>query len=301
MSASRTLAVVFFTGLLSAAAGLVLVGWLAGQCIRWYRISSFEGGSAYFAIMLALGGAIAGFVIGAVCAWRVGSAPGGTFVRGLALALAVDLALVALATGLAYAAADHPPPRAESSAPENQPPTEAQRAEARERREARALAALPADAPLEAWLPFTRVEVAEARRAEVRSRIAARPDLAAELRALALGDDEALAAEALRLVAEMPDAAAAWRDAVRATGPDLIARLRQGIAVSAADDPSYLWAAAISTRFSGWLQAALILRKRFGDDVSAELRTLRDLARQRPDSYVMQRDIARVAEFYGRQ
>lgn len=109
MSGPRPFVAAFFIGLLSAIAGLLLVGWLADQCVRWYSISSFEGGSGYFIVFLALAGAIAGFVIGVVCGWTATRRTGGTFQRGLALALAVDVGLVALATGLAYAAADHPP------------------------------------------------------------------------------------------------------------------------------------------------------------------------------------------------
>ncbi len=293
MPGPRPFVAAFFIGLLSAVAGLFLVGWLADRCVRWYGISSFEGGSAYFVVILALGGAIAGFLIGVVCgAW--GARAGGSFARGLGLALAVDVGLVALATGLAYVAADHQP-TVDGRAPA---PTAEELAAARDAREAEALAAVPDNAPLDVWLPFTRVEVSEARRADVRARIAARPDLAADIRALALGDDEALAAEALRLVAEMPDAASAWRDAVRAAGPDLVVRMRQGITVTAADDPGYQWAAALSVRFSAWLHAARLVRERFGDDVSAEVRAILALARQRPDSYVMQQDVVRVAGLY---
>jgi hypothetical protein len=188
--------------------------------------------------------------------------------------------------------------RVQVEPPPEPPPTDAELAAERDRAEAAALAAVPADAPLAAWLPFTRVDVSEARRADVLARIAARPTLAADLRALAVDDDEELAAEALRLVSDVPGDSAAWREAVRAAGQDLVARSERGILITEADDPSYEWAAAVSIRFGGWLHAARRLREQHGDDHSADLRTMLRLARQRPDSYVMQQDIVRVASLY---
>jgi hypothetical protein len=429
MSSARPFVVAFFVGVISAVAGLLLVGWLADQSVDWYSISSFEGGSGYFVVFLALGGGIAGFFIGVIGAWWA-TTRGATFVRSLGLVLAVDVGLVAIATLLAWGLADHPPTidgrplvvelelmtpegpapvdaegfrsslavmtmdgdtggygslekdaaRAEgarwiisasvplgTSVPQKQtwvswaegealyfplplpsrpteddfvwsdwrgpsnlyrdgtwiegdalpdfrirtrvqfepppepPPTDAEVAAERDSAEAAALAAVPADAPLATWLPFTRVEVSEARRADVLTRIAARPNFAADLRALALGEDAELAAEALRLVSALPASSAAWRDAVRAAGQDLVARTERGILVTEADDPSYEWAAALSIRFGGWLHVSRLLREQHGDDHSAELRAILHLARRRPDSYVMQQDIVRVASFYLRQ
>lgn len=96
------------TGLVSAVVGAILVGLLADQCVRWYGISSVEGESGYFVVLLALLGAVAGFVIGAASGWRA-TKRGGGLLSGLGKALAIDVGLVALATGLAYAAADHAP------------------------------------------------------------------------------------------------------------------------------------------------------------------------------------------------
>jgi hypothetical protein len=305
MSSARPFVVAFFVGVLSAIAGLLLVGWLADQSVAWYSISSFEGGAGYFVVFLALGGGIAGFFIGVIGSWWA-TTRGATFARCLALVLAVDVGLVAIATLLAWGLADHPPTidgrplvvevelmtpegsapvdvegfrsslavmtmdgdtggygslekdaaraegarwiirasvpletsvpqkqiwvswtegealyfplplrsrptaddfawsdwrgpstvyrdgkwiegddlpdfrirtRAQLEPPPEPPPTEAEVAAERDRAEAAALAAVPADAPLAAWLPFTRVDVSEARRVDVLTRIAARPNL----------------------------------------------------------------------------------------------------------------------------
>lgn len=55
----------FLVGVLGAVLGGVAAGWIASLCTVWYRISGFEGGAGYYVVFLALGGAIAGFVIGA--------------------------------------------------------------------------------------------------------------------------------------------------------------------------------------------------------------------------------------------
>src|SRR6188508_2710117 len=62
-----------FVALLTAAAGLVLGGYLASLAVGWYRVSSFEGGSGYFVVAFALLGLVAGFVVGLAVS-RVGAA-----------------------------------------------------------------------------------------------------------------------------------------------------------------------------------------------------------------------------------
>ena len=49
----------FFLSLPIAALGLLGGGFIGNACVRWYRVSSFEGGSGYFVIGLALLGAVA--------------------------------------------------------------------------------------------------------------------------------------------------------------------------------------------------------------------------------------------------
>jgi hypothetical protein len=417
----------FGIAVISGVAGLVGVGWLANQCVRWYHVSHVEGGAGYFVAELALAGALGGFVIGLVCARRAKRDGDPRFPRGLGLGLTWVLGLVTVATGLAYGLADHPPmidgkslvvevelrtpdeyplltesgftplvavlnrggrsrgsnvaesdaarrdgrrrivsivvpletssdhkrlwvswsrgltmgfsldvpgqptgadftwsgwrrpsdstrdaawaatgidlgfsvrTRVQFEAPPAAPLTQAQAEAAEDGAQATTLASVPVDAPLSAWLPFTRPGIAEARQADVRARIAARPALAAEIRALAVSDNAPEAAEVLSLVTAVPQAAQAWRDGVRAAGQDLVRRLERSITISEAQDPDYEWAAEISIRFSGWLQAARLLRERTGEDSSAVLRSVLKLARQRPDSQALREDVVRVASFY---
>ncbi len=48
--------------------GLFLAGLIANACVSWYEISSREGASGYFVVFVALGGGIAGLVLGAITA-----------------------------------------------------------------------------------------------------------------------------------------------------------------------------------------------------------------------------------------
>lgn len=99
----------FFTGVLAAAAGGGGMLGISTLCVKWYRISSFEGGSGYYVVGLTLLGAIAGFIVGVVGA-RVGVAwlgehwyaQMGVGVGGISVLLLAVLALT-------YVNADHVP------------------------------------------------------------------------------------------------------------------------------------------------------------------------------------------------
>ena len=60
MSWLASFGVAIATGLL----GMVVSGVVANLAVEWYRVSSFEGGSGYFVVGLALVWLIAGAVIG---------------------------------------------------------------------------------------------------------------------------------------------------------------------------------------------------------------------------------------------
>ena len=51
-------------GVLTGVVGCVGAGFVGALCARWYRISSFEGASGYYVVMIALLGAIVGLVGG---------------------------------------------------------------------------------------------------------------------------------------------------------------------------------------------------------------------------------------------
>ena len=99
----------FLVAGLSAILGLALAGLLAGLAVDWYRISSFEGGSGYFVVFLALLGGIAGFGIGLVVARVVASGPAPALWKAAAGATGSIVVLYGLIGGVARLLADVPP------------------------------------------------------------------------------------------------------------------------------------------------------------------------------------------------
>ncbi len=79
--------------LLTGVLGLLVGGFVASLAVDWYRISSFEGGSGYFVVAMALLGFVAGAVIGLVVARVTGDA-------GMVRALGTS-ALIVVTSGLA--------------------------------------------------------------------------------------------------------------------------------------------------------------------------------------------------------
>lgn len=97
------------TGVCVAVAGLFLGGFLGTLCVDWYRISSFEGGSGYFVLMLALLGGIVGFFLGLVAGIIASQVAKWRFVKGLGMGLGGACALTAVVIGLCWVFADHAP------------------------------------------------------------------------------------------------------------------------------------------------------------------------------------------------
>lgn len=100
-------------GLLTAVVGLFVSGFVANLAVGWYRISSFEGGSGYFVVGMALLGGIASLAIGiGVSRFLAAAVAGGTdpsFLKALGLSLAVVLGINGLVAGGARLLADVPP------------------------------------------------------------------------------------------------------------------------------------------------------------------------------------------------
>jgi hypothetical protein len=96
-------------GLLGAIAGGIGMLGLGSLFVRWFRISSFEGGSGYYVVALTLLGAIGGLIVAAVAA-RLGYASFGPawYIQPATGLAAVTLAL-ALVLGLGYLRADFEP------------------------------------------------------------------------------------------------------------------------------------------------------------------------------------------------
>lgn len=210
---------------------------------------------------------------------------------------------------------DQPPPESASggsgavevryrvglAAPKPTPPTQAEAAKAREEAMAAEWAQLPAEAGMKDRLPFTRHGVEAGLQQAALEAIRSHPKFDAEFAALLRYDDAEVAAEVLRLVPRMPGPAKLLIEPVAAAGRDVLRRLEGTIDTPEAADPSYEWAADISQRFSGWMAAAMHLRRQAGGDFSAELRPMLQVARKRPDSHALRQDVVRVASFYLRE
>ncbi|MEQ1689741.1 MAG: hypothetical protein ABMA00_00535 [Gemmatimonas sp.] len=94
---------------LSAAVGLVLAGFIANMAVTWYRISSFEGGSGYYVVGLALVGGLAGGVIGLIAARAVAAGANPGFFKALGFSLSAIIVIAGSIGGVARLNADVPP------------------------------------------------------------------------------------------------------------------------------------------------------------------------------------------------
>lgn len=98
-------AIAILTGLVALFTG----GFVADLCVGWYRISSFEGGSGYFVILMALLSGVAGTIVGLVIARAVAAVPGMNALKAAGLALACVLCVAGGVAGAARLLADVPP------------------------------------------------------------------------------------------------------------------------------------------------------------------------------------------------
>ena len=95
--------------LVTAAAGLVLGGYVASLAVGWYRVSAFEGGAGYFVVAFALLGFVLGAIVGLVMSRVVADSMHLGIWRTL-LASQVTISTIALLVGgVARLAADVPP------------------------------------------------------------------------------------------------------------------------------------------------------------------------------------------------
>lgn len=176
------------------------------------------------------------------------------------------------------------------------PPTAEESAALREQEEQATFEAIPADAPITAFLPYTPSWQDATRREAAITRITERPEFASELGRLMVSSDNREAEAAMRFVGEMPSPDPALIPAVQAAGGDVIGRMQKFNASTVEQDPSYEGAADVSIRFSAWMVAVRAL----GDpaDFLPQLAEILKLSRVRTDSYVMQQDVRRVASYY---
>ncbi len=271
------------------------------RCVRWYRISSFEGGSGYFVLGLGLIGLPLGFIVGLIGARVAAGWETPTVLKqfGTGMGAVAGTALVILALCVLFADPEDVFRRKKVAAvPAALMPTAAELAARREAEAGAALAALTADSPLEDWLVHTAYGTPRARLVTATRSIAARPGLAREISERALGEDAEAAARALRVIEHLHPAPASLVPVVSRVGQDIARRIETVNATPPAEDPSYLGAADVSVRFSAWIGAAGALRVDHGADFSAPLQHVLRLARVRDDSHALRQDVVRVASFY---
>jgi hypothetical protein len=95
--------------LVTAAAGLVLGGYIASLAVGWYRVSSFEGGAGYFVVAFALLGFVVGVVVGLVTCRAIAPALHLGAWQAFLAAQGALVALAAIVGGTARLVADVPP------------------------------------------------------------------------------------------------------------------------------------------------------------------------------------------------
>ena len=94
---------------LTAAIGLFAAGLVAALAVDWYRVSSFEGGSGYFVVLMALAGGFGGFLIGLIGSRVVAARSTPGFLKALAVSTGVLAAILVVIGGTARLLADIPP------------------------------------------------------------------------------------------------------------------------------------------------------------------------------------------------
>jgi hypothetical protein len=99
----------FIVAVISGISGLFLAGLIASGCVSWYHVPSREGEAGYYVVFLALGGGVAGSLVGFIAA-RISAAQFGPgFFKELGCALAVLLVLGGISALICRILADVPP------------------------------------------------------------------------------------------------------------------------------------------------------------------------------------------------
>lgn len=92
-------------GIVTGLATMLAAGFVATLAVDWHRISSFEGGSGYFVVGLALLGLVAGLLVGFVVSRYLGAG----FLRALGVSLVITWGCIAVIGGISRLMADVPP------------------------------------------------------------------------------------------------------------------------------------------------------------------------------------------------
>jgi hypothetical protein len=99
----------FAVGILSGILALLCGGFVAVACVKWYRISSFEGESGYFVVFLALLAGFLGLVIGIITGSVILKGPSGSLLLALAWSAGIVLGLSAFVATISWWFADISP------------------------------------------------------------------------------------------------------------------------------------------------------------------------------------------------
>jgi hypothetical protein len=270
--------------------GAILLG---TGCVRWYGVSSFEGGSGYFVIFVGLIGGVAGFVVGtavALCCLLAETRFAGWSACLVAWGVAASILLAA--TALSWLLA---PPRPRPTATTT-PATRSADPEP-------APATLPDDASLDALLLALQA-ARPADRPTIATRITTSPDFGSLIERI-VDDDPDAAARAIESMKSLAMEPAQVIHLLTIAGNDIGDRLDRAVATPIEADPDYRRAADVAVRFSAWFTVAFDLQRSRADDVRERLgpQMVRFLeaSRLRPDSRVLRHDICRVASYYASQ
>jgi hypothetical protein len=101
--------------ILSGIPGIFLGGLIGMGCVKWFRISSFEGGSGYAVVGIALLGGLVAVITGFIVA-KWGTVEATSFFKGLLRAWKVVLMVAVVIAGVCRLAAG-PAPAIESRTP----------------------------------------------------------------------------------------------------------------------------------------------------------------------------------------
>lgn len=296
----------------TAVLGLLGAGFLANACVRWYHISSFEGGSGYFVMFIGLFGGIAGFLVGlgtALFCLLAGTRYAGW--SSVPVAWGAAGAILVAATGLSFVLAPPARPAAVPSSAANAPAADGAGdddadVDAGSHASGAEVGAMPPDGASLVDLIKACERLPDSMQAtEVARRIDAWPNLADGLAPIVTGEDAELAGAAMRSMRRLALAQDPAIVVLTKAGEDIAGRLERFLPVTPEEDPSYLGAADVGIRFSGWIDAVRSLRVSEHEHVDAALGHLLvrmlEGSRRRPDSHVLRQDVCRVASFYARE
>lgn len=174
---------------------------------------------------------------------------------------------------------------------------EATYAERRDQEQRAQLAAIPTDASINEYLPFTRYEIPDSLKAEAYKRIRESARFEEEYKAAVLQANSDTAASWMRLAPELPGNRAPVAEIIRQAGEDLGRRLEslatKNSAKTDSDDATY----DVLARFGGFYFAAGELRAAKAGDFAPELRAILKTARTQQKRPGIRSDIVRVASY----